>query len=201
MKVFSSSSLALRSSASVGGSVRRRRISSSMALVAATVEDALRAEPDCEDAGVIVGRAELAADVVREPELGADVLHDARAEAAGEDLVHHAERVEVRIALLGAEADDVDVGLVDVALVREVDAGLRLGEVDLWSGRTRVPCGMARKGRAKLGFHLRDFEVADDADDQVRADDGAVVPGLQVVERDGGDGGDLGMRAVGVVGP
>ena len=83
---------------------------------------------DVEDAGMIVGCAEAAADAVGEAEFGADVLDDARAEAAGEDLVHHAERVVVGVAALGAEADDEDVGLVDVVLVDEVDAGLGVGE-------------------------------------------------------------------------
>ena len=146
---------------------------------------------------MVIGCAELAADVIREAELGADVLHDTRAKAAGEDLVHHAERVEVRIALLGAEADHVDVRLIDVALVREVDAGLRLVEVDLRRGKLRA-LRNGREGSAELGFHLRDFEVADDADDEIRADDRALVPGLEVVERDGRDGRDLRDAPVGV---
>ena len=85
-----------------------------MALVAATVEALLVAACDVEDAGVVVGGAEAAADRVGEAELGADVLDDAGAEAAGEDLVHDAEGVVVGVAALGAEADDEDVGLVDV---------------------------------------------------------------------------------------
>ena len=97
---------------------------------------ALGCSEDVEDSGVVVRGAEAAADAVGEAEFGADVLDDARAEAAGEDLVHDAERVVVGVAALGAEADDDDVGLVDVGLFDEVDAGLRVGEGGL--SRTRI---------------------------------------------------------------
>ena len=63
-----------------------------------------------------------AANAIGKAEFGANVLHDARSEAAGKYLVHYAQRIVVRVAAFGAEADDYDVGLVDVGLLDEVDA-------------------------------------------------------------------------------
>ena len=80
---------------------------------------------------MVVCRAVASADLVGEAELGAHILKDARAEAAGEDLVHDAEGVVVGIASLGAQADDPDVGLVHVFLVDEVDAGVGPGKSTL----------------------------------------------------------------------
>ncbi len=127
MKELRTWSLALLSSAGVGGSVLRRSISARRALVAATVVALLVAALNDEDAGVIVGGAEVAFDGVGEAEFSAQLLEDAGAEAAGEDLVHDAEGVVVGVAALGAEADDEDVGLVDVILFDEVDGGFGVG--------------------------------------------------------------------------
>ena len=57
----------------------------------------------------------------------------------------------------------------------------------------------AFEGRAHLGLHRRGIEVAADADDEL-ALEGAIVPGLQVGQRDGADGGELRLARVGTVG-
>src|SRR6266702_6272569 len=145
--------------------------------------------------GMVIRGSEGAADVICEAEASTHRLHDTRTEAAGEYLVHDAERVVVGIAALGAEADDLHVGLVHVFLVDEVNAGLRSGEFAL----ERVDLGPVRKrleDLAQLGFHFRGVEVAADGDDDVAGRDGAVVPLLQVVEGDGVDGGVFSLASV-----
>ena len=199
MKELRTWSLALLSSAAVGGSVLRRPSLVEHGLGCGDGAGALGAGDDVEDSGVIVGGAVGSADAVGEAEFGADVLDDARAEAAGEDLVHDAERVVVGVAALGAEADDEDVRLIDVVLVDEVDAVLRIGEVDVCCFE-RFASGQRLEGCAELGFHGGAVEVAGDADDDVVGNDGAVVPCLEIVEGDGVDGGVLGLAGVGIVG-
>ena len=169
-----------------------------MALVASTVLWLLVPRADIEDAGMVVGGAEAAADVVGQAQFGADVLDDAGAEAAGEDLVHDVERVVVGVVFGGAEADDVDGGLVDVVLGGEVDAGGGPGEADLGS-HDDFALGEWLEGGAELCLHGRRVEVARDGEDHVVGDDGALVPLPKVVEGDGLDGGVLGLAAVGGV--
>src|SRR6185437_9415839 len=69
---------------------------------------ALGAGFDVEDAGMIVLHAVAASDGIGEAESGADVLHQAGAEAAGEDLIHDGEGIEVGVVAIGAEAEQQD---------------------------------------------------------------------------------------------
>ncbi len=89
--------------------------------------------------------------------------------------------------------------MIDVVLVDEVDAVLRIGEVYVCRFE-RFSAGQRLEGGAELGFHGGAVEVAGDADDDVVGNDGAGVPCLEVVDGDGADGGVLGLAGVGVVG-
>jgi hypothetical protein len=55
-------------------------------------------------------------------------LEEPAGETAAEDLVHHGERGHVGIVAIGADADNLHVGLIHVFLVDEVDAGLGSGK-------------------------------------------------------------------------
>ena len=76
---------------------------------------------------------------------------------------------------------------------------LGVGEGDL-GGLEFLAAGKGLEGGAELGFHGGGVEVAGDGDDDVVGDDGSVVPGLEVVEGDGVDGGVFGLARVGAVG-
>ena len=154
---------------------------------------------DVEDAGVVVGRAEAAINGVGEAQAGADILRDARAEAAGEDLVHDAERVEVRVAALCALADEDDVGLIHIGFFDEVHAGFGFGGFELGAFKGWAACEWA-EGGAQLGFHGGGVEVARDGNDHVVGDEGAAVPCLEVGKGDCGDGGKLRLAGVGAGG-
>ena len=76
---------------------------------------------------------------------------------------------------------------------------MRVGEGDL-SDWKASPRGRGSKAARSFFFHGGGVEVAGDGDDHVVGDDGASVPGLEVVEGDGVDGGVLGLAGVGAVG-
>ncbi len=64
-------------------------------------------------------------------------------------------------------------------------------------------CCAAREGLeggAEFFLHDGAVEVAGDPDDDVVGDNGFVVPGFEVVEGDGVDGGVFGLACVGIVG-
>src|SRR5438105_13208954 len=119
---------------------------------------ALSAQLTLEDTWMVILCAERAAHFIRKTELRTNLLHNPRAEPAGEDLIHNAECVVVRIVALGAQAENFHSGLVDVLFLSEIDAGLRAREIDF----ERRDGGAARerlKGLAPLGFHLGRVEV------------------------------------------
>jgi hypothetical protein len=72
--------------------------------------------------------AVAAADGVGQAQLGAHLLEETTGKAAAENLVHHGEGGNVGIVAVGAEADDLDIGLVHIFLVDEEDSGLGIGE-------------------------------------------------------------------------
>ncbi len=54
------------------------------------------------------------------------------------------------------------------------------------------------EGGAELGFYGGSVEVAGDGDDHIVWNDGAVVPGLQILQGDGIDGRVFGLLRVGI---
>ena len=60
--------------------------------------------------------------------------------------------------------------------------------------------GKGLEGSAEFLLHGGGVEVAGDGDDDVVGDDGFVVPGVEIVEGDGVDGGVFGLARVGAVG-
>ena len=140
-----------------------------------------------------------AADAVGQAALGANVVEQARGEAAAEGFVEHVDRVVVGIVARGAEPDHVNVALVHVIFRDQVVAGLgrRVLHIILRKRRTFRPgveCG------AQAGFHGGGIEVAADAENDVVGMNVAAVPVDQILTRDGGDGGVFGHAGVGIVG-
>ena len=148
---------------------------------------------------MVITEGEPTADLISQAQFGAHLLEEPAGKAAPQDLVHHGKRGNVRIVAIRAHAHDFHVGLVYVFLVDEVNA--RLG-----SGKDVVASGLCLgrrqsfKGGAQLGLHGHGVEVAADAHDQLAADR-PLVPGLQIVEGDRADGGQLRLAGVGAIGP
>ena len=142
---------------------------------------------------MVVGKPVSAIDRVGEALFGADFLEQAAGEiSAAEDAVHDRQRGDVGVVAVGAQADDLHVGLVHVFLVDEVDRLLRLVEGVMARGKGLGRRKALKRG-AQLGLHGGRVEIAADADDELVAD-GFVVPGLEVGDSDLPDGGQFGLR-------
>ena len=147
---------------------------------------------------MVVVEASAAAHGIGQAQLGADFLEETAGKSAAENFVHHRQRGHVGIVAVRAQAHDLNVGLVHVFLVDEVEAGFGTVE-DVVAGGQGLDRRQPFKGCAQLGFHGHGVEVAADADDELAAD-GAVVPGLEIVDGDRADGGQLRLAGVGAVG-
>ena len=66
------------------------------------------------------------------------------------------------------------------SLVDEVDGGFGVGEGG-FEGREALAARHRGEGGAEFGFHGGGVEVAGERDDDVAAEDGAGVPGFEVV--------------------
>jgi hypothetical protein len=96
-----------------------------------------------------------------------------------------------------SQVHNLDLGLIHVVFLDEIDARGGAGKHVMadWGGLDRRK---AFKCSAQFGLHGNGVEVAADAHNQF-AGNGAVMPGLQVIDGDGADGGQFGLAGVGAV--
>ncbi len=143
-------------------------------------------------------RSDAAAYVVGEAALGADVIEQARREAAAESFVENGDRVVVRIVARGAERHQVNAALIDVILRNEIITRFRRLKLDFRFRQFRCFGPRLERG-AQLALHGCGVEVAADAEDDAIGVDVILMPVDQILASNGRDGCILGLANVGII--
>ena len=149
---------------------------------------------------MVVGKAKASADRVGQSQTGAHLLEEPASESAAQNFVHHGDGRHIGIVAVDAKPDNLDIRLVHVILADEVHARRGAGKLDRGARGSGVTGGSPSKAARTLASIAAGSKSPLDANDQLSFER-ALVPGLEVIQGDSADGGQLRLPRVGAVTP